>query len=222
VVGSRFVSFSLLLVFTSLLFAGCASQPAVQATPVPQVTVPPVATPAPVATATPAPTPIGVPTVTPVPAPSVPPIVEVKAAVEREINSLFPQAGFSLIELSYNVGAAVVQERKYYEKEASFSSASPSGDSMPVRLTVRLQSIYPGEPFDKGYSPSSTATVAGRQMDYEEGNIDSKSSITCYGSTYGITFSIAAISKVWDSASGAWKKVDAKDLYSALAKACPK
>ncbi len=204
-----------------IILFGCAAQPSKQAsTPtVPTLTAAPATTL--IITPVPAATPAQAPAPTPIPTPSMPSILQVKSAVETQINALFPNAAFSLLELSYPVGGSVVQERKYYEKEAGFTSTAPSGVSKPVRLTMRLSTIYPGETFDKGYSASATTTVDGRQMTYEEGGIDTKSSILCYNSSYGITFSIYNSAQVWDADANDWKKITAKDLFASLSKACP-
>ncbi len=220
---NRFPAFAIIIVlFGALLFAGCASAPQAQATPAPTATF--AATPVPTAAKIPVPTiaPTQAPQATATPqASSTPSILEVKTGVEREVNALFPESKFSLIALTYSASGVNIQERTYYEKEVSFSTTAPSGVSYPVRLSIRLQTIYPGEPFDKGYSSVASATVSGRQMDYEEGIVDTKSSIKCYNSAYGVTFTLSNKAKIWDSQTGAWKDVGIKDLYAALAKACP-
>ena len=205
--------FAILLLSTLLLGCLGTGQPAPTATPL--ATAEPTIV---KATATPTPEPTAESTPTPAPtattAPSTPGLAEVKSGIEAGANKFLEDrsadALLSLAKLTFAVRGLNQVTRDYYEGEV-FAHVVENNASKNMKIKIRVQQLFPGEDYEKGYKPDGERLVAGRLMKYSS-TTENKyfTSLYCHNSSFYAYLEYSTTSTI---------PID--DLFQELAQNCP-
>ena len=107
-----------------------------------------------------------------------------------------------------NAGRSVVT-RNYYDGQYN-GGVKEAGQNNQLRLRIIVRKIYPAEPVLPTYSPTSTKTVAGRQMDVYNNGEQFITSLRCYDGGY----------YVYVEKNG-YSNLKADEIFTVLAAVCP-